>query len=175
MKAKSSVPSRCRAVAGTASDGLLNIAANKQSQFEALCRVLGRTELTTDPRFAKSEARKLHREELRAEIERTLAAKPAAAWAKQLNAAGVPAGEVLSVPDALAHPQVTGRDFVRTLGSGDGGDADVTVLRTGFRLASGDPAPESPAPALGADTNALLQELGYAASDIAALRQEDAI
>ncbi len=75
--------------------GLLNIAANKQEQFEALCRLVGRPELAVDPRFAGREDRKRHRFELRAALEEALAARSAAQWAPDLNAAGIPAGEVL--------------------------------------------------------------------------------
>ena len=53
--------------------GLLNIAANQQQQFEALCELIGRPELTRDPRFARREDRKTNRFALNAEIERALA------------------------------------------------------------------------------------------------------
>src|SRR5829696_6025956 len=55
-------------------DGLLNIAANKQEQFETLCRLIGREGLIADPRFAVREERKRRRFELNAEIEHALAA-----------------------------------------------------------------------------------------------------
>ena len=51
----------------------------------------------------------------------------------------------------------------------------VSVVRSGFRLASGDPAPASPPPALGADTEQLLTELGYSKTDIEALARDKAI
>src|SRR5262249_16538218 len=78
-------------------DGLLNIAANKQEQFEILCGLLERPGLARDPRFANREDRKVRRFELKAEIEAALTARPAREWSAILNAAGVPAGEVLSV------------------------------------------------------------------------------
>ena len=87
-------------------DGPLNIAANQQQQFEALVRLIGRPELAGDPRFAEREARKRNRGALKAEIEQALVGKSAAEWAALFNAQGVPAGEVLDIPAALAHPQV---------------------------------------------------------------------
>lgn len=155
--------------------GLLNIAANKQEQFEALAALVGRTDLVTDPRFADREDRKRYRFELKAELERALAARPAAEWAPLLNAHGVPAGEVLAVPEVLEHPQVAGRGLVKRFGSTPGLDREIAVVRAGFRLASGDPAPASPPPALGGDTDAILAELGFSAAEIEAMREDRAL
>ena len=153
-------------------DGLINIAANKQEQFETLARLLGAEELATDPRFAEREARKVNRDVLREEIEQRLASDGAAHWAARLNRHGVPAGEVLSVPDVLEHPQIRERDLVRTFEQVEGVDRPVRVVRAGFRLRSGDPGPETPPPALGADTDDILAGLGLAPEAIAALRKE---
>jgi crotonobetainyl-CoA:carnitine CoA-transferase CaiB-like acyl-CoA transferase len=155
--------------------GLLNIAANRQEQFETLCRLAGRADLIADPRFADREDRKKNRYELKTELEAALAAGAAADWASKLNAHGVPAGEVLSVPEVLEHPQVIERGLIKRFSGAPGIEREVAVVRAGFRLAGGDPAPESPPPALGADTERILGELGYAAEDIATLRRDKAI
>ena len=73
-------------------EGLINIAANKQEQFDAVCRVVGRPELATDARFAQRQARLANRAELTRELEAELAKKSADAWWKLFNEAGVPAG-----------------------------------------------------------------------------------
>jgi CoA:oxalate CoA-transferase len=155
--------------------GLLNIAANKQDQFETLCRLIGRAELAADPRFAGREDRKRRRFELKREIEQALAARSAQEWSALLNENGVPAGEVLDVPSALEHPQVTERKLVKRFDAVPGVDRPVRVVRGGFRLASGDPQPRSAPPALGADTEALLAEIGLSRHDVDELKREGAI
>jgi crotonobetainyl-CoA:carnitine CoA-transferase CaiB-like acyl-CoA transferase len=155
--------------------GLLNIAANKQEQFETLCRLIDREDLVVDPRFVGREDRKRRRFELNAEIERALAARSAQEWSALLNKNGVPAGEVLDVPAVLEHPQVLARGLLKTFESAPEVARPVRVVRSGFRLASGDPEPTSPPPALGADTDDLLTELGFSRDDIDALAREGAI
>jgi crotonobetainyl-CoA:carnitine CoA-transferase CaiB-like acyl-CoA transferase len=155
--------------------GLLNIAANQQQQFETLCRLIGRPGLAADPRFAGREDRKHHRAALSAEIEAALAARPALEWAALLNENGVPAGEVLDVPAVLKHAQIIERGLVCSFDDVPNVDKSVSVVRSGFRLGSGDPAPASPPPALGADTGGLLAELGYSQREIEALSRTGAI
>jgi formyl-CoA transferase len=156
-------------------DGLINIAANKQEQFEAVCRVVGRPEWITDPRFADRHGRLQHRAGLKALLEEVLAADSTDAWWQRFNAAGVPAGPVYSVPQALAHPQVADRGMVATFPQVPGVGRDVRVVRTGFKLNGEAPAVASPPPRLGEHTDGLLAELGYSAAEVAALKQQQVV
>ena len=156
-------------------DGLLNIAANKQEQFVTLCRLLGREDLSSDSRFAEREARKRNRKALTVELERALAARGAADWESLLNKNGVPSGRVMSVPDILEHPQVKERELIKRVPDAPGVDRPLSVTRGGFRLASGDPRPESAPPVLGADNASVFGELGVDAEELAALRREGVI
>ena len=155
--------------------GLLNIAANQQQQFETLCRLIGRPALAADPRFAARQDRLQNRYALRDEIEMALAGKSASEWSRLMNDSGVPAGEVLDVPQVLQHPQVVERGLLRTFDDVAQVDRAVSVVRAGFRLGSGDPAPATPPPTLGADTRQLLADLGYSKTDIEELAREQVI
>jgi crotonobetainyl-CoA:carnitine CoA-transferase CaiB-like acyl-CoA transferase len=153
--------------------GPINIAANEQKQYEALCDLVGRPELRTDPRFAERQARKVHRAALKDELEAALASKGAEEWEGLLNAKGVPAGCVLSVPQVLREAQVTGRQFVETINCKTGSGAAIRVTRPGFRIDGGFEMP-SPPPTLGQDTEHWLLALGYSATEVEDLRTSGA-
>ncbi|RZI59425.1 MAG: CoA transferase [Rubrivivax sp.] len=155
--------------------GLLNIAANKQEQFEAVCDAVGHPEWKTDPRFVDRHARLKHRAELKHLLEAAMGDRPAADWWQRLNEAGVPAGPVYSVKEALAHPQVADRGMVATFENVPGVGRDVRVLRTGFKLNGQAPSVSAPPPRLGQDTEAILEALGYSAAERAALKEERAV
>jgi crotonobetainyl-CoA:carnitine CoA-transferase CaiB-like acyl-CoA transferase len=147
-------------------DGPLNIAANRQEQFETLCRLVGRENLLADKRFADREARKTHRAALNAELNTALRARTAREWEKILPAAGVPAARILTVPQAVELDQLAHRGFLADVPFP--GDEGRTVRVTGNGvLFDGEPlTPTGPAPLLGADTDRipLLLETWRAAS-----------
>jgi crotonobetainyl-CoA:carnitine CoA-transferase CaiB-like acyl-CoA transferase len=134
-----------------AGDGPLNIAANRQEQFETLCALVERPELVTDPRFAEREARKLHRDELNEELNKALRLRPALEWERLLSGAGVPAARVLTVAQAVAAEQLAGRGFFTDLPAppGAAGHDEVRVSGGGVLFDGEQLRPTSPPPVLG--------------------------
>ena len=156
-------------------DAPINIAANKDEQWQALARHLGRADLLEHPDFATREDRKRNRLRLRDALETVLTTRPARDWADELNALGVPAGAVMTVPDMLAHPQVAGRGFLARFDDAPGVDRPIDVVRIGAMIDGQRPSVDTPPPALGQDTDAILSDLGYAGDEIAQLRREGVI
>lgn len=155
--------------------GLLNIAANKQEQFEAVCDVVGLPELKTDPRFAKRQARLDHRFALKDILETALGKKPAKEWRQLLNDAGVPAGRVLTVPETLSHPQIADRGMIGSFENPPGVGRDIKLLRTGYKVDGAPAAVDTPPPTLGQHTKDILNELGFDAAAIEELQKDKAI
>ena len=156
-------------------DGLINIAANTQVQYESVCRVVGRPDLVTDPRFATRLDRKANRAALTSELESALATRSAVEWEAELAKVSVPAGQVLSLAEALGQEQIRTRGLVHDVELGLAGRPVVPVVGAGVHVDGQSLAPRSGPPTLGRDTDAVLGELGYSPSEIEELRNEHAI
>jgi crotonobetainyl-CoA:carnitine CoA-transferase CaiB-like acyl-CoA transferase len=153
-------------------NGLLNIAANEDAQFEKLCDVIGRPELKTDVRFAERETRRGNRPAINKEIAPELMKRSAAEWEQALIEAGVPAGCVLSVPEILGHPHLSGRKFVSEF---EGAAGKQKVTRGGFLFSDDGASPQGPAPVLSEHTDVWLSKLGYDPEKIHDLRKKRVI
>jgi crotonobetainyl-CoA:carnitine CoA-transferase CaiB-like acyl-CoA transferase len=115
-------------------DGELVLAVGNDRQFAALCEELGAPDLAADARFATNPARVEHREALGAELERLLAARPAAAWAEGLLARRVPAGQVNDLGAAFAFAERLGLDPTVAIPRADG--SEVSLTRNPIRLSA---------------------------------------
>jgi crotonobetainyl-CoA:carnitine CoA-transferase CaiB-like acyl-CoA transferase len=130
-------------------DGPLNIAANRQEQFETLCRLTERTDLVTDPRFADVDARKRNRTELGRELAGALRTRTAPEWEQVLSAAGVPAARILTVREAVELDQIRHRGLVTTLPHPDGSGRPLQVVGNGVLVDGAPLRPTGPPPLLG--------------------------
>lgn len=158
-----------------AADGPLNIAANKQEQWEALCDLLERPDLLNHPDYRTREDRKRNRLALRADLEQTLRTRPAGKWAGDLNRVGVPAGAVLSVPDILAHPQIRDRGMIATFDAVPGAGRDIQVVRTGVKMNGAPPAVGNPPARLGEHNYEIYRELGLSDKEIGQLEADSVV
>ena len=127
---------RCR-------DGMLAVAVGNDGQFAALCRELGDAEVAGDARFATNAARVENRDALQVVLESLLARDDAAAWAGRMLAAGVPAGTVNGIDEALALARALGLDPTVSVGP-----EHPEQLAHPVRYSAFDPAPPTAPPAL---------------------------
>lgn len=156
-------------------DGKLNIAANRQQQFELLCKVLGREDLTADPRFQTPRARKHYRSELNSELTQALGQRSAAEWEDELAAIGVPVGRVLSLPEVLDLPQLRERGFFGHLPFPDSDAAMIPTVGNGMQIDGAEVIPQHRPRLLGEDTDEILRELGLDESEITRMRELEVI
>jgi crotonobetainyl-CoA:carnitine CoA-transferase CaiB-like acyl-CoA transferase len=151
-----------------AADGPLVITVGNNAQFSRFCRhVIERPDLAEDPRFATNLQRTQARPELLPLLEAELRARSRAVLLERLAAHGIPAGEVLGLNRALRSERAAQAGMVS-----DEADAPATpsVLSPPYRL-DGERLPlRHRPPALGQDTDAVLDELGLDADRRAALR-----
>jgi len=153
-------------------DQPINIAANRDEQWEALAQRLGRPDLLTDPAYLTREDRKANRHALRAELESVLSTKPASHWVAELNALGVPAGPVLSVPQVLDDPQMIDRGLIAELQM----DSEQIKVSTSAAIIDGNrPKPNLPPPTLGQHNLEIWVEAGLSETEIANLQDEGVI
>lgn len=143
-------------------DGLINIAANKQQQFEMLCDLIGAPELKTDARFAERETRKRNRFALKGLIEQQLATADAPTWEKKFNEAGIPAGQVLNISQALNQPQVQHRNLFANVPFGNANRAELQLARSGFQIDGKATGPATAPPLRGQHNEEILRELTVA-------------
>ena len=151
-------------------DGHINIAANKQEQWEAVAETLGVPELTADPRFAERDQRKENRKALTPLLEERLKLQPTTYWVGELNRRGVPAGEILSLQDALASSQLAHRGTLETVQDVELGPLRLFQLTAAFSRTPG--RLRTAPPRLSEHTDEVLAELGCSADEIAQLHSE---
>jgi len=142
-----------------AADQPIIIAVGNDRQFARLAEICGHAEWASDPRFATNEARVANRSEIVGLVGAAIREKPARDWLDQLEAAGIPAGPINSVTQAMADVQAKHRQMVRNL-------AGVPVVGSPVRVDGERADSDLPPPALGEHTFDVLARIGIAASEI---------
>lgn len=152
-----------------AADGTVMLAVGNDGQFQALAALLGEPSWGDDPRFATNPARVAHRDLLMPMIRARFARRSLSAWLADLERAGIPAGPVRSVSEALSCPEARERGMVASVGG-------VPMVAPVPKLSATPAAPSLPPPRLGEHTAQVLADrLGYDAAALAALRADGVI
>ncbi len=148
-----------------ATDQPIIIAIGNDRQFARLAEICGHAEWTTDERFASNAARVANRPEIVALIADCIRAKSAAEWLAQLEVAGIPAGPINRISQALADVQAQHRAMVRTI-------AGMPLVGSPMRLDGERADSDLPPPALGEHGNEVLASLGLEPDAIARLKAQ---
>jgi formyl-CoA transferase len=145
-------------------DGYINIAANKQEQWEDLADFIGAPELKSDERFRERDTRKANRKLLTPLIEEKLKGNRTSYWVEELNKKGIPSGEILSLDDAIHAPQVEHRKTLSSVNAEEIGGLKLFNLTAKFEKTPG--CIENPPPKLSENTEEILKNIGYSSGEI---------
>jgi len=151
-----------------ARDGQVAIAPSNDQVYGKLLDALGLSHLRDHPGFRTNTDRFQRRDEINALLNAEIGKETIDHWVEKLNAAGVPCGRVMSLPEVFGDPQVRHQEMQVTIDHPVHGKLDVLGFPIKF---TDDPCKvHRPPPVLGADADAILRELGYSAHDIGELR-----
>jgi crotonobetainyl-CoA:carnitine CoA-transferase CaiB-like acyl-CoA transferase len=153
-----------------AANGVLAVAAANDGLYRRLCEAIDRPELADDVRFRTNPGRVTHREALVRELAAVFATQPTEEWIARLEAAGVPAGKVRGVLDALKEAERAGRSATLTVEHPTAGR--LPLVASPVAPAEASPLPP---PLLGEHTREVLAELGVGAAEAAALERDGVV
>ncbi|WP_195819282.1 CaiB/BaiF CoA transferase family protein [Roseobacter sp. MH60115] len=149
-------------------EGQISLGVNEEGQFRAFARALDRAEWLDDPRFGNPEARDRNGVALGQAISGVLCTQSADVWEQVLMAAGVPCARLRTLPEAL--------DLTASLQRGFAARGSAGFCGLPFAMAAApDPTNATDPQALGADTGAVLGDLGYAPSEVEDLQAQGVI
>jgi crotonobetainyl-CoA:carnitine CoA-transferase CaiB-like acyl-CoA transferase len=156
-----------------ASDGWINIGGANQANWERICDVLGHPEWREDWRFATNRDRMAHLDELVGLMNAVVRTRTREQWQAAFDAAGVPAGPVHTIGEALSHPQTLARGMVVELEHPQAGT--TRAIGCPIHFSASPDRSSTPAPLLGQHTREVLRECGLPEAEIDALVAEGVI
>jgi formyl-CoA transferase len=148
-----------------AADRQLIIAIGNDRQFARLADLCGHPEWATDERFATNATRVANRAEMVALVGAAIRTRPAVEWFERLEEAGIPAGPINAVSQALADVQAQHRQMVRTI-------AGAPLVGSPVRIDGERADSDLPPPALGEHGDEILATLGLEPDAIARLKAQ---
>ncbi|MFL5253731.1 MAG: CaiB/BaiF CoA transferase family protein [Rhodopila sp.] len=149
----------------------ISAAVQTNREWQALARALGHPEWLDDPRFRTPALRQQHINERLAVTQEVLLTRPAEDWLQRLTQEGVPCAPVLTRTAMLSNEQVVANGIVVETDHPDAGR--LRQARPAARFSATPASVRHGAPALGADTDAVLGELGYSEEEIDSLRPRE--
>jgi crotonobetainyl-CoA:carnitine CoA-transferase CaiB-like acyl-CoA transferase len=152
-------------------DGYINIAAIGQTMFKRLCEAIDAPQLVEEPGFGSDPERVRHRARVNEEVGQRLKQHTTAYWTDRLLGAGVPCGPIHTIDRVFDDAQVRHLAVARPMQHPELGDIRVVGLPMQFSRHPRAEIALQAAPAQGAHTDSILQELGYAPERIAQLRE----
>lgn len=156
-----------------AKDGYFNLAVGNDALWQKFCEVVGRAELAADGRFATNPLRVKNHAALYPAVEAIAKTKTVSEWLALLEGAGIPAGPIFDLRQILEHEVLAAREMVVEMEHPKAGK--IRVNGVPVKLAGAPGAVRTPPPVLGADTDAVLSELGYDKAKIQGMRDAGAV
>ena len=135
------------------------------SAFRKLCEFLGMPEVAKDPLFATNGARVVNREALTKLLDDRFATEDGFELCPRMLAAGLPAGPVTHVDQALAAEHTAHREMVTELG-------DFRALGTPIKMSRTPGGTRSAPPKFGQNTASVLAANGFSAEEIEQLQAD---
>jgi len=156
-----------------ASDGWINIGGANQANWERICDVLGHPDWKSDARFATNRDRMAYLDVLVDLMNAVVRTRTRAEWQDAFDAAGVPAGPVHTIGEALSHPQTLARGMVVETDHPQAGT--TRAIGCPIHFSASPDRSSTPAPLLGQHTREVLREFDLPEVEIDALVAEGVI
>ena len=150
-------------------DGYINIACLNEKLWQALCDAIERPDLSENKRFETNADRVENMDALAVELETALSERTTDEWMTVFTEAGVPAGPVQTVADALSNEQTDARGMINTITDGN---REIPVIEHPLNFKNAQSGFDAPPPKLGEHTNEVFAELGYTEQKLEHLRKK---
>ncbi|CCC40005.1 CaiB/BaiF CoA transferase family protein [Haloquadratum walsbyi] len=150
-------------------DGYINIACLNEKLWQALCDAIERPDLSENKRFETNADRVENMDALAVELETALSERTTDEWMTVFTDAGVPAGPVQTVADALSNEQTDARGMINTITDGN---REIPVIEHPLNFKNAQSGFDAPPPKLGEHTNEVFAELGYTEQKLEHLRKK---